>query len=353
MLLRYFGLLFSIAMAENFDTSGYDYQTPVVCGGCETPKNVKSFCLTCDANLCDKCKAQLIHRKHTVLPRTHPKVVAARMSMKVPCKHHPGEYYGTYCNTCQKPCCHMCIPKNHDKHEFSELSIAAKGVRDKLFKYSTKLDKEILGNREKLRDTIKKRLTKTKTDAEKHKKDVRQKCQTLRKSIDDMETSLLTQIDTMLKEDTKQLDGQLADIKANEEQIRRQLASCNDAMTNASDVRLLISYHDFPDVSSFDLRNIMVIPGEVEFRESTKAFPTVDEIIGKLSRKKGDSREGRYGGYGNQKPKVQVSKRNLSVEEMARMMTKGTRVRRGRDWHWAYGNQVLALSRLIWLLACL
>ena len=150
------------AMAENDDALGYDYQTPVVCGNCETSKNVKSFCLNCDANLCDSCKTQLIHRKHTALPRTHPKVVAARMSMKLPCKQHPGEYYGTYCNTCQEPCCPKCIPKNHTKHDFSDLEVAAKVVREQLSKYTTKLDKEILGNHEKQRDTIEKRLTKTK-----------------------------------------------------------------------------------------------------------------------------------------------------------------------------------------------
>ena len=227
------------------------------------------------------------------------------MSMKLPCKQHPEENYVTYCNTCQKPCCPKCIPKNHDQHKFSELEVAAKGAREQLSNYSTKLEKEILGNRGKMRDMVEKRLTKTKTGAEKHKKAVKQKCQTLRKSIDEMETSLLTQIDKILKEDTKLLETQLADINANEEQIRRQLTSCNDVMTNASDVHLLIPYHNFPDVTSFDIRNV-ALPGEVEFIESTKAFPRVDEIIGKLSRKSEDSREGEFGGDVNQKPSVPV-----------------------------------------------
>ena len=329
-------------MAESDDELGYDYQTPVLCGGCETHKNVNSFCLNCDANLCDSCKAQLIHRKHTVLPRTHPKVVAARMSMKLPCKQHLGENYVTYCSTCQKPCCPKCIPKNHTKHDFSELDFAAKGVRDKLSETTIKLDEEILGDREKLRATIEKRLTKTKSDAEKNKKALRQKCQTLRKSIDDMETSLLTQIDKMLKEDTKQLNKQLADIKANEERIRRQLASCNEVMTNASDVHLLISYQNFPDVTSFDIQNVE-LPGDVEFKESSWTLPSESEIIGRVSQKSGvtstvDTMRGNSTSDVNQKSGAPVSKRNMSVEEMAKMMKIGTRVRRGRDW--CYGNQV-------------
>ena len=343
-------------MAESDDTSVYDYQTAVACGGCGTHKNVKSFCLNCDADLCDSCKGQLIHRKHTVLPRTHPKTVAARMSTKVPCKQHPGEYFGTYCNTCQKPCCHKCIPKNHDKHEFSNLDVAAKCIRDQLSKYTTK-QKGILRNREKLRNTIKKRLTQTKADGDKHKKAIRQKCQTLRKSIDDMETSLLTQIDKMLKEDTKQLEKQLTDIKANEERIRKQLASCNDVMKNASDVHVLTSFHDFKDMTSFDIPKI-VFPGEVDFRESSSAFPKVAEIIGRVSRRSdttmnADSRMVGFVHDVDVKPSVPLDTTNLSVEEMAQMMTIGTRVKRGRDWPDKYGNEVMILSHSIFLSTCI
>ena len=338
-------------MAESDDASGYDYQTPVVCGGCETPKNVKSFCLTCDANLCDSCKGQLIHRKHTLLPRTHPKVVAARMSMKLPCKQHPEENYTTFCNTCQKPCCPNCIPESHDKHSFSQLQQAAKDVRGKLANYTTKLDKEVLGSRKKMRDTVEQMLTKTKSDAERHKNTVRKKCQTLRKSIDDMENSLLTEIDEMLKDDTKQLEKQLSDIKASEERIRRQLASCNDVMANTSDVQLLTYYHNWPDVTSFDIPNI-AFPGEVEFRESTRALSTIDEIIGRICRKtvyksSADLRKGGFVGDVIQTPSVPLSKRNLSGPEMAKMIKIGTRVKRGQDWLEGYGNQVMVLSHAI------
>ena len=192
--------------------------------------------------------------------------------------------------------------------------------------------RRFLGNREKLRDTIEKRLIKAMTDAEKHKKAVRQKCQTLRKSIDDMETSLLTQIDKMLKEDTKQLDKQLADIKAIEERIRRQLTSCYDVMTNASDVQLLINYHNFPDVTSFVIPNV-ALPGGVEFNESSWTLPSETEIIGRISRKSCvtptvDAMRGGSIGDMNQKPSGPLSKRNLSGPEIARMMKRGTRVKK-------------------------
>ena len=122
----------SLKMTECNTLLGYNYQTTVVCGGCETIGNVESFCLTCDANLCDSCKAHLIHRKHTVLPMTHSTVVATRMSMKLPCKQHPGENYVTYCNTCQEPCCPKCIPSSHGTHVFSELDMAARDTRGQL-----------------------------------------------------------------------------------------------------------------------------------------------------------------------------------------------------------------------------
>ena len=342
---------FSRSMAESGDTSGYDYQTPVVCGGCETPKNVKSFCFNCDADLCDACKGQLIHRKHTVLPRTHPKVVAARMSMKLPCKQHPEEHYTTYCNTCQTPCCPNCIPESHDRHSFSQLKQAAKDVRGKLAKYTTKLDKEVLENRKKIRDTMEQRLTKTKSDAERHKNAVRKKCQTLRKSIDDMEKSLLAQIDKMFKEDTKQLEKHLADIKTSEERIRRMLASCNDVVTNSSDVQLLISYHNLPDMTSFDIPDV-ALPGEVEFRESTRALPAAEELIGIVKRKSdgtlpSDSRKAGIVGHVDQKPSIPPVNKNLSGPQMAKMMKKGTRVKRGPDWPNFYPDFVIIFSNLI------
>ena len=338
-------------MAESDDASGYDFQTPVVCGGCETPKNVKSFCFNCDADLCDSCKGQMIHRKHTVLPRTHPKVVAARMSMKLPCNQHPEEHYTTFCNTCQKPCCPNCIPKSHDRHSFSHLGQAAKNVRGKFATYTSKLDKEVLGNRQKLRDSVEQRLTKTKSDAERHKNAVRKKCQTFRKSINDMETSLLTQIDKMLKEDMKQLENHLADIKASEERIRRQLASCNDIVTNSSDVQLLVSYHKMPDVTSFDIQNI-AFPGEVEFSESTWALPKVDVLIGIINRNSdvkltADLRKNEFVGGGIQKPSAPLSKRNLSGPQMVKMMKIGTRVKRGPDWISLYTDLVMVFSHTL------
>ena len=102
--------------------------------------------------------------------------------MKLPCKQHPGENYVTYCNTCQEPCCPKCIPSSHDTHVFSELGVAARDTRGHLTRF-----KEILRNRKKLKDSVEQRLMKRKEDAEKQKKAVRERCESLRKSINDIE----------------------------------------------------------------------------------------------------------------------------------------------------------------------
>ena len=107
-------------------------------------------------------------------------------------------------------------------------------------------------------------------------------------------------------------------------------------------MQILISYLEFPERTSFDIPNI-ALPGEVEFRESTKAFQRVEEIVGKLSRKSDESLEDGFGCDVNLKPTVPVSQRNLSVEETTKMMKKRTRVRRGRDWDG--GNTVMILSQ--------
>ena len=125
--------------------------------------------------------------------------------------------------------------------------------------------------------------------------------------------------------------------------------SCIDVITNSNDIQLLITYHDFPDVTSFDTPKI-VFPGEVHFRESTCAFQKTDEIIGRISRKSEavtitDSWKVRSFDDVGQKPSAPVSKKNLSGPEMAKMMKKGTRVKRGQDWNiFLHGNRVCILS---------
>ena len=262
--------------------------------------------------------------------------------MKLPCKQYPGDSYGTFCNTCQKPCCPKCIAESHDKHSFSQLEQAAENVREKLSKYKTRLDKEILGNSKELKDSIVNMLTETKKDADRHSKAVKQKCQALRKRIDDLETSLLTQIDEMLTEDIKLLEIQLSNIKTNEERTRRQLVYVNDVMTNPSDVELLISYQNCRDVTSFDIPVVM-LPGEVEFIESTKVLQMADDIIGTVIRKSDvtptdESIKGGFDDDVNQNASVPLPKKNLSGPEIAKLMKIGTKVKRGRDW--VCGNEV-------------
>ena len=343
-------------MSECKDVLGYDYQTPVVCDGCGTPKGVEFYCIKCDANLCDPCKTQLIHRKHTVLPLTHPTVVANRMSMKLPCKQHPGDSYGTFCNTCQKLCCPKCIAESHDKHSFSQLEQAAENIRKKLSKYKTRLDEDILGNSKELIDTMVNMLTETQKNADRQRKAVKQKCQTVRKRIDDLETSLLTKIDEMLNEDIKVLEIQLSNIKTNEERTRRQLVYVNDVMMNPSDVQLLISYQSCRDVTAFDIP-VVVLPGEIEFIESTKVLSMADEIIGTVIRKSDvtptdESIKGGFDDDVNQNARVLLPKRNLSGPEIAKLMKTGTRVKRGCDW--VFGNEVgLMLLCLVIFCTCL
>ena len=180
----------------------------------------------------------------------------------------------------------------------------------------------MLRNRKKLQDSVEQRLIKIKEGAEKHKKAVRERCESLRKSIDCIEYSLVGQINAMFKEDTTKLEKQLVDITSNEEQIRHQLASCRNIFTHSSDVELLISFRDFPDVSSYDIPHI-VLPGEIEFIKSNTALRSLNDFIGVINRKSN---------------LTLTSKTDLTVEETTEMIKIGSRVKRGRDWK--CGNRV-------------
>ena len=150
---------------------------------------------------------------------------------------------------------------------------------------------------------------------------------------------MVAQIDTMLKEDTTKQEKQLVDIRtneeqirhqlascrnirSNEEQIRHQLASCRNIFTHSSDVELLISYRDFPDVSSYDIPHI-VLPGEIEFIKLNMALQSLNEFIGVINRKS---------------HLTLTSKTDLTVEETTEMINIGSGVKRGRDWK--CGNRV-------------
>ena len=126
----------------------------------------------------------------------------------------------------------------------------------------------------------------------------------------------------------------------------------NDVMTNTSDVELLMSYQSCRDLTSFD---IPVIPGEVDFIESTKVLPMADEIIGTVIRKSNvtptdESIKGGFDDDVNQNASVPFLKRNLPGPEIAKLMKIGTRVKKGRDW--ICGNEVKLVYLVIFCISC-
>ena len=46
---------------EDDGVSDHD-QIPVLCGDCESCMDVTSYCLSCNIDICDKCKARKLHR---------------------------------------------------------------------------------------------------------------------------------------------------------------------------------------------------------------------------------------------------------------------------------------------------
>ncbi|XP_061165867.1 uncharacterized protein LOC133174786 [Saccostrea echinata] len=77
----------------------------------------KFHCLTCDTDICVRCK-----EKHVIhLDTKHHDVVIGSLKYRdslIPesCKRHPDRYYGYWCKSCQRPVCTKCNDhRNHEK----------------------------------------------------------------------------------------------------------------------------------------------------------------------------------------------------------------------------------------------
>ena len=131
-------------MAQTDELAVSDYQAPVMCEDCEGVRDVNSYCVDCKANVCDTCKPRRLHRKHRVLPRTHPEAAKARRKARFPCKFHSDKEYVTFCTICQEPCCVECISGAHDQHSFSEIETEARGAKEELTNILNMMEKHML-----------------------------------------------------------------------------------------------------------------------------------------------------------------------------------------------------------------
>ena len=269
-----------MAGIEEDEYEKYDYQTPVLCGDCEGHKHVNSYCLNCAVNLCDKCKARSLHKKHRVLPRTHSEVIRSRKTKKSPCIRHPEKEYFTYCTKCKVPCCPICIIKDHSGHPFSDFEDAAKEARVAIESKIGNLETSLKSS-EIQRQNIEDGISSYKKSVELVVEQSKARFKNLRDEIDRAEHDWMKELKQTKDKDLAKMGGMKSDLDEQINGTRESIASYENILEQSSDLELLLYLNEYKDPVSLKLSDI-TLPTLLHFQPSRYKFPTISELVGRI-----------------------------------------------------------------------
>ncbi|KAK3093540.1 hypothetical protein FSP39_017012 [Pinctada imbricata] len=229
-------------------------QVVSTCDDCGEDNDVKEYCLDCHGKLCKKCKEIHLKKKltshHRVLSLTDPQSVRDRQSASVPCVYHPGKVYSTFCKKCQIACCSDCMMLSHSKHEFLGMEEVAESARDQTIKYRDILfgyhDNDISCCIDKIEDRISDVATKRK----RYRDEIKEKADSLRKTLDEFEGKLNNEVDQMLNSEENGLKKTLAKVKDNKETISFVMNTCEQRLNHVSNLQILTLPSEVPDIST-------------------------------------------------------------------------------------------------------
>lgn len=134
--------LFLIEMLESMqlDENGANSseEAPKCSNDCATPPTpATSYCVECDALICDSCvqNHQLlkITKDHTIKSKDAAETKSDKSSRKEnKCKTHPAEILNVYCETCDRLTCRDCQLLEHNSHKYKFIKDMASETRDQL-----------------------------------------------------------------------------------------------------------------------------------------------------------------------------------------------------------------------------
>ena len=292
-------------MASSAETDVSDYQVPVACLDCEGHKNVNSYCVDCKGNICDKCQTRRLHKEHRIFPRTHHEAVKARRIAKQRCKKHSDKEYVMFCKKCNKPCCSDCIAKEHMNHAFINIEDAANNVIADIQTYMGKLETDLLPSIEKLYGDLELGIEKYNKSLEKVKEDSKQRFRVLRDDLDRAEREWMQQLNVITIADYAEMDRLQNEVKEKMKQTKNLIATCKTAVTESSEIGLLLFKHEFQDIN--DLKpGTVSLPALVQLLPSTSGIPKISEFVGRIDRESikigVKTSQSRASGYGDALP---------------------------------------------------
>ena len=270
-----------MAGIEDDEPEKYDYQAPILCGDCEGHKNVNSYCLNCVVNLCDKCKSRSLHKKHRVLPRTHPEVIRSRKTKKSPCKRHPEKEYFTYCTKCKAPCCPICAIKEHSGHEFSDIDDGAKEARETIESNIGDLQTSLRSS-ELQRQAVEDGISSYKKSVEQAVEESKARFKELRDKIDRAERDWMKKLKKTKNTDLINMEGMKSALDKHIKGTEDNIASFKNTLKNSSVLELLSFLEEYKDSVRHKLSDI-TLPASLRFQPSQYTFPTISELVGRLN----------------------------------------------------------------------
>ncbi|KAK3093320.1 hypothetical protein FSP39_014047 [Pinctada imbricata] len=215
-------------MSDNGATA-FPTQLALTCGFCSGTVDVKWFCKSCAASMCNTCKTSHpgipAFKNHIIVPRTNDVIrLYGPSKIAKQCSIHPEKEISTYCKDCEEPCCVTCLVKKHQQHKMLSIEDAYLSAEKRLNDNVMKLEKEVMPTLDKMADKSKKdqsektdKITAIKEEVNNFRKEMKQvvdeSCDNLLEKLDqnDIEfDNVITKIDAQKRtclELIKEIEG--------------------------------------------------------------------------------------------------------------------------------------------------
>ncbi|KAK3093066.1 hypothetical protein FSP39_010659 [Pinctada imbricata] len=181
-------------------TTTFPTQIVVTCGFCDGTTDVKWFCKSCAASMCNTCKTSHLKitafKNHVIVPRTNDVMrLYGPSKIAEQCSLHPDKEISIYCKDCQEPCCVTCLVQKHEGHKISSIEDVYLSAEKRLNENAKKLEKDVMPT-----------LDKMVNETEKNRSEKREKINEVRDEINTFRNEMKQTVDVSCDNLLKTLD---------------------------------------------------------------------------------------------------------------------------------------------------
>ncbi|KAK3093567.1 hypothetical protein FSP39_017412 [Pinctada imbricata] len=186
-------------MSDNGATA-FPTQLVLTCGFCSGTIDVKWFCKSCAASMCNTCKTSHpkipAFKNHVIVPRTNDVIrLYGPSKIAEQCPVHPAKEISTYCKDCHVPCCVTCQVQKHQRHEISSIEDAYLSAETRLNDNVRHLEKELMPTLDKMADKTKQYQSEKRDKIAAVRKEVNAFRKEMQQAVDESCDNLLEKLD--------------------------------------------------------------------------------------------------------------------------------------------------------------